>query len=62
VRTGLDEARKARTAISDHVLEMRMIDEQRHLDQQRISKQLYGLCMVVADGDPISERWCEVGR
>jgi hypothetical protein len=29
---------------------------------RRQEQQLFGLCMVVADGDPISERWCKVGQ
>jgi hypothetical protein len=30
-------------------------------NQQRESKQLWAVCMTIADGDPVSERWCKVG-
>jgi hypothetical protein len=30
-------------------------------NQERESKQLWAVCMTIADGDPISERWCKVG-
>jgi hypothetical protein len=29
---------------------------------RRQEQQLFGLCMVVADGDPVSERWCKFGQ
>jgi hypothetical protein len=45
------DVKATRSAIEQHV----------H-DQQRQSKQLRGICMVIADGDPVSERWCEVGQ
>lgn len=60
VRAGLNEARQTREALSDHVLEMRMSEQQRVEERRRTERQLYGICMAIADGDPISERWCRV--
>lgn len=62
VKATRDETRKAQAALEMHVREMQLEAQAERQYSERISKQLYGLCQVIADGDPISARWCEVQR
>jgi hypothetical protein len=50
------------TVVAADVKATRSAIEQHVHDQRRQSQQLRGICMVIADGDPVSERWCEVGQ
>jgi hypothetical protein len=61
-RAVLEEARKANINLDAHVRDMNATRQLDVEDRARLSRQLHGLCMVVADGDPISERWCQVGQ
>lgn len=59
VKDGQQQMQVEHTAIRS---EMGELLRETRTNNAREAKQLWAVCMVIADGDPISQRWCEVGQ